>query len=67
MVSEKRIAVWRERTGGHMPLLVPGLEDERRRLVDSAVTDGVFQLSPVGEQGGVLGIGEVRRRGSAGF
>jgi hypothetical protein len=64
--AEQRLAMWRGSTVDGMPLLVAG-EDERRRLVDSAITDGSFQLSPAIEQDLSLRAGIARRRGSAAF
>lgn len=65
--AEQRLAMWRGSTVDGMPLLVAGEEDERRRLVDSAITDGSFQLSPAIEQDPSLRAGEARRRESAAF
>lgn len=50
-----------------MPLLKAGEEDERRRLVDSAISDGSFQLSPNVEPQMSPRAGQTGRRKSAAF
>ena len=42
--AERRAVLWLESTEG-MPRMYIGEEDDRRRLVDSVITDGSFQLS----------------------
>lgn len=65
--SAQRVARWRGSTVDRMPLLVAREEHERRRLVDSAITDGSFQLSPTVEPDSSLRAGEAGRPRSAAF
>lgn len=66
LISNQRVAEWRSSTIDRVRILV-GEENERRCLVDTAITNGSFRLSPGVEPEIVVGVGETERPVSAGF
>lgn len=64
-ISDQRLTEWRLST--HNLRSMPVEEQERRYIVNSAITDGSFQLSPTIEREDPVGDEEAKRSGTARF